>query len=86
MQSDLVDSVIEVIRYNDRIIKIKMVLGKRVYHIFSVYAPQVGRPADEKEQFMEQLEDAVSAINEADGIILAGDFNSHIGISRVGWK
>ena len=82
---DLVDNVIEVERFNDRIMKIKMVLGKRVYHIFSAYAPQVGRPAEEKEAFLEQLEDAVSVINESDGIILAGDFNSHIGTSRDGY-
>ena len=29
------------------------------------------------------MEDALSAINEADGIILAGDFNSPIGTNRA---
>ena len=50
---DLVQNVIEVVRFSDRCMKIKMVLGKCVYHIISAYAPQVGRPAEDKESFRE---------------------------------
>ena len=47
LSHELVENVIEVDRFSDRMMRIKMVLGKVVYHIFSVYAPQVGRPAED---------------------------------------
>ena len=49
--NDLVENVIEVERYSDLIMKVKIVLGKHVYHVFSVYAPQVGRPTVRKKSF-----------------------------------
>ena len=41
--------MIQVERINSRIMKIKIVMGKKVGNIFSIYAPQVGRPEAEKE-------------------------------------
>ena len=45
---ELAKDVTEVERFGAHMIKVKMVIGKTVYHIFSVYAPQVGRSEDEK--------------------------------------
>ena len=64
LSHELVENVIEVDRFRDRMMRIKMVLGKVVYHIFSVYAPQVGRPAEEKEDFRETLEGTISSISD----------------------
>ena len=83
---DLVQNVIEVVRYSDRCMKIIIVLGKSVYHILSVYAPQVGLSAEEKEAFRDSLEDIISHIPERDGLILAGDLNCHIGNIRTGYE
>lgn len=77
---------LEVVRFSDRCMKIKMVLGKCVYHIISAYAPQVGRPGEEKESFREQMEDIISEVPDRDGLILAGDMNCHIGNNRVGYE
>ena len=82
----LMENVFSVEYYSDRIMKVQMVLGRRVYHVFSIYAPQTGRSAREKEEFMNQLEDLVSEIPDSDGIVLAGDFNSHIGRERSGYE
>ena len=49
IREDLVVDVIQVERINSRIMKIKIVMGKKVGNIFSIYAPQVGRPEAEKE-------------------------------------
>ena len=49
IKSELAGSVIEVERFGDRLMKVKMVLGKTVFLIFSIYAPQVGRSEEEKE-------------------------------------
>ena len=53
--------------------KVKMVIGKTVYNIFSVYAPQVGRSEDEKTEFWEGLEDKVVGVPRSEGLIVAGD-------------
>ena len=62
--------------------KVKMVIGKTVYHIFSVYAPQIGRSEDEKAEFWEGLEDKVVGVPRSEGLIVAGDLNSHIGSNQ----
>ena len=86
LKHELVDSVIGVDRFGDHMMRIKMVLGMVVYHIFSVYPPQVGRPSEEKEDFRETLEDAISSISDREGIIVAFDFNSHLGTVNSGYK
>ena len=54
--------------------------------MLSVYAPQVGRPNVEKEDFRNKLEDIITSIDEGDGIIIAGDLNCHIGSNNAGYK
>ena len=46
-----VDCVLEVKRVNDRIMTVRVSVGKWVIKLVSVYAPQVGRPLEEKESF-----------------------------------
>ena len=41
VRQDLVDNVLKIERFSDRLIKIRLVLGKQVFNIFSLYAPQV---------------------------------------------
>ncbi|KAK3886108.1 hypothetical protein Pcinc_009685 [Petrolisthes cinctipes] len=73
------ESVIEVIRWDDPMIKIKLVVGEKVLNIFSVYAPQQGRLDEEKEEFREKLSDRISEVSRGDIVIVAGDMNAHIG-------
>ena len=61
-----------------------MVLSKLVYHIFSVYAPQVGRSAEEKEELRERMEDVIFYISDRECIIVAGDCNCRIGTDYTG--
>ena len=46
-----IDKVIEVKRISERIMVLRVTVGKSVLNIVSVYAPQVGRSTDEKEKF-----------------------------------
>ena len=55
VKHELADDIIEVVRYGSWCMKIKMVIVRNVVQVFSVYAPQVGRPAPEKEEFWENL-------------------------------
>ena len=53
---DLVEKVIEAFeRLDDRMMKITMVCGRKIFHVFSVYAPQQVRPEKEKREFLEKL-------------------------------
>ena len=82
---ELAKDVIEVERFGERMM-VKMVIGKTLYHIFSVYAPQVGRSEDEKVEFWEGLEDKVVGVPRSEELIVAGDLNSHIGSNRDGYE
>ena len=45
-----VNNVIETVRKDCEIMKVKLVCGKRIVHFFSVYSPQQGRQNEEKEE------------------------------------
>ena len=44
--------MIEVKLLDDRMMKIAMVCGRKIFHIFSVFAPQQGSPDEEKREFL----------------------------------
>ena len=73
VREDLMEVLIQVKIINSQIMKIKIVIWKKVGNVFSVYAPQVGRPEAEK-----WLESEV--------LLVAGDLNGHIGEDRRGFE
>ncbi len=85
-KKELLENVIEVIRINDKLMKIMMVLRSKMAHIFSAYAPQQGRPEEKKRQFRELLEDKIAEVPEADILIVGGDMNAHVGQRRDGFE
>ena len=82
VKQDLAERVLEVERFSDRVMKIKILLGKVVCHVFSAYAPQAGRTAQEKDEFWELLEEEVARVPNAEGLIVGGDLNGHVGTNR----
>ena len=86
MKKELADSVFEIKRYDDRMMKIRMVVGKRIWNIFSIYAPQSGRPVQEKIDFWEKLEDEVGQTPESEVLLIGGDVNGHIGWDNTGYE
>ena len=82
VRENVVEDVIQVERINSRIMKIKIVMGKKVGNIFSVYAPQVGRPEAEKEAFWGMLDDA-KTVAESEVLL---DLNCRIGEDRRGFE
>lgn len=63
----------------------KLLVGKRVANVVSAYAPQVGRPQQEKDSFWDQLIEAVSRLLESEAVILGGDLNGHVGAAADGY-
>ena len=86
VRNELAERVLEVERFSDRLMKIRMVLGKGVCHIFSAYAPQVGLTSQEKEEVWELMEEEVAKVPTSDGLIVGGDLNRHIGSDREGFE
>jgi len=66
-------------RANDRIMVVRLMVGKRLVNVISAYAPQSGRPAKEKESFWTDLHDLVGGIPSEEGVLVSGDMNGHVG-------
>ena len=83
---NLIDKVIEAERHGDKIIKLKLVLEGIIYNFISAYAPQVGRPREEKERFWTHLSQVMEKIADVGEIIIGGDLNGHVGDKRGGFE
>lgn len=55
-------------------------------HIISVYAPTETSPDAVKDAFYTQLQDIMDSLPRTEVIILAGEFNAHVGTNRNGWE
>ena len=79
------DKVVDVKRSGDRIILIKLVVGKLILNILSAYAPQVGLPVADKNRFWEDLEEILRGIPREEKVFIGGDLNGHVGQSSGGF-
>jgi exonuclease III len=80
------DDIIEVKRPSERVIVVRVPIGKRVLNVISVYAPQVGRMRIEKEEFLHLSRGVISGIDDRKGMILCGDLNCHAGTNADGFE
>ena len=80
-----VDNVVEVRRVSDRMIVVRLSVGKVVLNVVSVYAPQVGRLMEEKEEFYVRLGKVIEEIEEEELVVVGGDFNGHVGRKAEGF-
>ena len=79
-------NVYEVQRISDRIILLKLIIGKTVFTLASVYAPQQGRSKAEKERFYDQMHSVATKIPPSEVFIPFGDWNGHVGASADGYE
>jgi hypothetical protein len=73
-----IDKVVEVRRISDRLIAVRLVVGRTILNVICVYAPQVGRIREEKE-FWVSFSMSVAAIRTNERLIICGDTNGHVG-------
>ncbi|KAE8696948.1 Methylcrotonoyl-CoA carboxylase subunit alpha [Hibiscus syriacus] len=85
VSSRLKENVVEVCRYRDRIMMIKVIIEEEVVNVLSVYAPHVGLGEGEKRCFWDQLDDVLRSIPEDQRVFIGGDFNGHIGSATDGY-
>ena len=81
-----IQHVVEVCRINERIMVVKIALGKRVFSIISAYAPQKGRIEKEKEKFWAAMSEALSLVKSEESLFLGGDLNGHVGEKAVDYS
>src|SRR5271163_3655277 len=75
----MIDHAVEVVRYSERLMRVKFALGKRMINVISAYAPQSGRNEKEKEDFWENLRQTVVTMPGEETVWIGGDLNGHLG-------
>lgn len=76
------DGITEIQYINERIIKATVHLGNEKLTLVQVYAPQTGCSQDEKNKFLEDLEETISE----ERAIVIGDLNAQLGTDRNGYE
>ena len=77
----LTGKVVRVERYNDRVMKVIIVIGNVVWEVVSCYCLQAGRSVNQKEEFYELMDKVLT--NEK--VLVGGDFNGHVGSDMDGF-
>ena len=85
IDTQLLENVVEVRRKSDRILLVKLILGREIFNIISVYAPQVGLDESSKHQFWEDLDEMVQGIPIREKLFIGDDLNGHVRTSRYGF-
>ncbi|XP_047260818.1 craniofacial development protein 2-like [Capsicum annuum] len=65
---------------------VKLVIGGFTLHVCTVYAPQVGLDKKVKARFWEALNEVLKSVPSSEKIVIAGDFNGHIGACLGGYN
>ena len=77
--------MVDVIRVNERIMYVMLVIGKPIVNIVSAYAPQVGLSAEEKDDFWVSFIIVLSGIPKQESIFMGNDKNGHVGRDTDGY-
>ena len=81
-----INHVSDVQRISDRIILLRLGIGKKVFTFVSVYAPQVVLSATVKDKLYELLQSHMAKIPASEEVILLGDWNGHVGAKSEGFS
>ncbi|EPB77556.1 hypothetical protein ANCCEY_03314 [Ancylostoma ceylanicum] len=76
--------IIEVQRYDDRLMRIMIAFDSVKIHSFSAYAPQSGLSNKVKNAFWTLLDEQTTAVPSEDFVTAGGDLNGHVGTEKNG--
>jgi hypothetical protein len=85
LDKSLKDVVVDIKRQRDRIILVKLLIGDLIFNVISAYVHQIDLNESIKRQFWEQLDTLVSSVPISEKLFIRGDFNGHVGSTRVGF-
>ena len=74
-----VETIFDVKHVSDRIMLIKLVVGKSIVTVLLVYVSQAGLDDCVKDLFYENLQWTLTKISASEILFVFGDFNGHIG-------
>nr|CDJ93339.1 Endonuclease exonuclease phosphatase domain containing protein [Haemonchus contortus] len=80
------DSIVGVERFDDRLMKIIVVIECQKYHFFSAYAPQAGCSEQTKDKFWNLLDEKTAEVPLQEALVVAGDLNGHVGATKDGYS
>ncbi|XP_066970190.1 craniofacial development protein 2-like [Macrobrachium rosenbergii] len=84
LHPDLLENITEVQSINDRLMGLKFVKDKRVWHIISAYGPQQGCSEEEKEEFSGKLEKYIERVQRRELLVSSWGKNAHVDESSDG--
>ena len=73
-----IDRVVDMVRVHERIMYVKLVIGKQIVNIVSFYAPQVGLNAEEN-NFWDNFIIVLSGFPKQEYIFIDSDMNGNVG-------
>ena len=80
------EAIFDVKSVSDRIMLIKIVVGKRILTVLSVYVTQAGLDDSVKDLFYENIQWKLTKISASKILFVCGDFNGHIGKNADGYE
>ena len=72
-----------VVYHSERLMKIKLLIKGRVFHVISVYAPTFRAKDEEKEKFYADLHALCAECKAGEELIVMGDFNARVGVRNT---
>ena len=79
-------NIIGIRKVSDRLMSIKLVIGKEIWNIISAYAPQIGCNVTEKGEFWLSLENLLKEFPLTERVYIGADLNGHVGANNRGNK
>ena len=71
----LIGKIVGVERFNNRVMKVNIVIGDVVWEVIPCCCPQASRSINEKEEFYELMDKVVTS----EKVLVRGDFDGHVG-------
>src|SRR6266516_3303176 len=65
---------------------VRVSIGVKILNVISGYAPQVGLPIVDKEEFLLSLSKIVDEIGQDEFVVIVGDMNGHVGAKAEGYE
>ena len=86
LSEEFIDKVVSVVRVNERLMMVKLVVGRNLLNVISLYAPQTGRCQEEKDLFWNSVYDLMENVSKDEMVVIGGDLNGHVGKESDGYK
>lgn len=85
VRNDLLAAIVSHTGYSERIMSLRLKSERGYVTFISAYAPTLPASAEVKDQFYDQLAEALDRVNSSDRLYILGDFNARVGQDYTAW-